>query len=78
VSGQPYENVVDIGARYECGRGGRPPVRWRCACRRGRNWRPRYVVVDAVEFAAAGAVAIADAESIWELPVIGRFLGRRA
>lgn len=37
-------------------------------------WRPRYVVVDAVEHAAAQTVAIAGAESIWELPVLGRFL----
>jgi len=41
-------------------------------------WRPRYVVLDAVEHAAAEGIAIADAESIWELPVIGRFLGRHA
>jgi lysyl-tRNA synthetase class 2 len=40
-------------------------------------WRPRYIVVDAVENAAAQGVAIADAEAIWELPVVGRFLGRR-
>jgi lysyl-tRNA synthetase class 2 len=40
-------------------------------------WRPRYVVVDAVEHAAAQGIAIADAESIWELPVLGRFLGHR-
>jgi lysyl-tRNA synthetase class 2 len=41
-------------------------------------WRPRYVVVDAPEYAAAEAMAIADAESVWELPVIGRFLGHRS
>jgi lysyl-tRNA synthetase class 2 len=37
-------------------------------------WRPRYVVVDAVEHAAAQGVAIAQAESLSELPIIGRFL----
>ena len=41
-------------------------------------WRPRSVVIDAPEYAAAEAVAIADAEAIWELPVIGRFLGHRS
>ncbi|MBI1843677.1 MAG: DUF2156 domain-containing protein [Actinobacteria bacterium] len=39
-------------------------------------WRARYVVLDAVENAPAASFAIADAEAIWELPVIGRFLGR--
>lgn len=39
-------------------------------------WRARYVVLDAVENAPAASIAIADAESIWELPIIGRFLGR--
>ena len=41
-------------------------------------WRPRYVVLSSVEHAAAQGIAIADAEAIWELPVIGRFLGRRS
>ncbi len=41
-------------------------------------WRPRYVIVDAVERVPTAGIAIADAESIWELPVLGRFLGRRA
>lgn len=40
-------------------------------------WRPRYAVLDAVEHAAAHGVAIADAEGVSELPLIGRFLGRR-
>jgi lysyl-tRNA synthetase class 2 len=38
------------------------------------SWRPRFVVVDAYEHAAAQGVAIADAEAIVDLPVIGRFL----
>lgn len=42
------------------------------------SWRPRYVVLDAVDHAAAQGIAIAGAESIWELPVLGRFLSRRA
>jgi hypothetical protein len=29
------------------------------------------------EHAAAQGIALADAEAIWELPVIGRFLDRR-
>ena len=41
-------------------------------------WRPRYVLLGSAEHAAAQGIAIADAEAVWELPVIGRFLGRRA
>lgn len=40
-------------------------------------WRPRYVVVDSLDYVAAQGVAIADAEAITELPVIGRFVGSR-
>lgn len=39
-------------------------------------WRPRYVALDAVEHTAAGTIAIASAESLWELPLLGRFLGQ--
>ena len=37
------------------------------------RWLPRYVVFDAAEHLVA-ALAIARAESFWELPLIGRFL----
>ena len=37
------------------------------------TWQPRYVVYDAPEHVLAVAVAIARAESFWELPLIGRF-----
>ena len=37
-------------------------------------WRARYLVVDALENLPAQGLAVADAESIFELPVIGRFL----
>lgn len=39
-------------------------------------WRPRYVALDAVENTAMGTIAIASAESLWELPLLGRFLGQ--
>lgn len=39
-------------------------------------WRPRYVALDAVENTAVGTIAIASAESLWELPLLGRFLGQ--
>ena len=42
----------------------------------GPAWVPRYLVLDAAEFVAAQALAVAGAEGVTELPVIGRFLGR--
>jgi lysyl-tRNA synthetase class 2 len=47
---------------------------WRYNAKFRPTWRPRYVVVDAVEHAAIHGVAIANAESLCELPLIGRFL----
>ena len=41
-------------------------------------WRPRNVMLSGPEHAAAQGIAIADAEGIAELPIIGRFLGRRS
>jgi len=38
------------------------------------EWRPRYAVYDSVETFAPAALAVARAESFWELPLIGRFL----
>ena len=38
------------------------------------EWRPRYAVYDSIETVAQALVAVARAESFWELPVIGRFL----
>ena len=47
---------------------------WKFNEKYGPVWRPRYVVTDAkVERARAG-IAIARAESVAELPVVGRFL----
>lgn len=41
-------------------------------------WVPRYIVLDAAEFVATQALAMAGAEGVTELPVVGRFLGGRA
>ena len=37
-------------------------------------WRPRYVVYPTLVDLPAAALAIAKAEAIWELPVLGRFI----
>ncbi len=47
---------------------------WRFNAKFDPIWQPRYVVYDSAEHAVAVAVAVARAESFWELPVIGRFL----
>jgi lysyl-tRNA synthetase class 2 len=47
---------------------------WKFNAKYDPDWLPRYAVYDAPEHLVAVAMAIARAESFWELPVIGRFL----
>lgn len=46
---------------------------WRFNAKFDPEWLPRYVVWDSAEQSLAAALAIARAESFWELPIIGRF-----
>ncbi len=47
---------------------------WRFNAKFNPTWLPRYVVFDSPESLPQVALAIARAESFWELPVIGKFL----
>jgi lysylphosphatidylglycerol synthetase-like protein (DUF2156 family) len=47
---------------------------WKFNAKFDPDWQPRYALYDAPENALAVAVAIARAESWWEIPVIGRWL----
>lgn len=47
---------------------------WRFNAKFDPDWQPRYAVYDAPEHAMAAAIAVARAESFWEIPIIGRFL----
>jgi lysylphosphatidylglycerol synthetase-like protein (DUF2156 family) len=47
---------------------------WRFNSKFDPDWLARYVVWDSAEQSLAAALAIARAESFWELPIIGRFL----
>jgi lysylphosphatidylglycerol synthetase-like protein (DUF2156 family) len=47
---------------------------WRFNAKFDPDWQPRYAIYDAPENALAVAIAVARAESFWELPVVGRFL----
>ncbi|MGC8627213.1 MAG: bifunctional lysylphosphatidylglycerol flippase/synthetase MprF [Acidimicrobiales bacterium] len=47
---------------------------WRFNAKYDPKWQPRYAVYDSPEHALPAALAVARAESFWELPVIGRFL----
>ncbi len=47
---------------------------WRFNAKFDPEWLPRYAVYDAPENMLEVAIAVARAESFWELPVIGRFL----
>ena len=50
---------------------------WHFNAKFGPRWIPRYVAVDGAENALLAATAIASAESLWELPLAGRWLSRR-
>lgn len=47
---------------------------WRFNAKFDPAWQPRFVSWDSAEQSLAAALAIARAESFWELPLIGRFL----
>jgi len=47
---------------------------WRFNAKFDPEWLPRYAVYDSAEHALPVALAVARAESFWELPLIGRFL----
>jgi lysylphosphatidylglycerol synthetase-like protein (DUF2156 family) len=46
---------------------------WRYNAKFDPDWRPRYAVYDAAGSFLPSAIAVAKAESFWELPLIGRF-----
>jgi lysylphosphatidylglycerol synthetase-like protein (DUF2156 family) len=47
---------------------------WKFNAKFDPDWQPRYALYDSPEHALPAAIAVARAESFWELPVIGRFL----
>src|SRR5438309_3390495 len=40
------------------------------------DWYPRYACYDSPEHLLAASIAVARAESFWELPLVGRFFAR--
>jgi lysylphosphatidylglycerol synthetase-like protein (DUF2156 family) len=51
---------------------------WKFNAKYDPQWQPRYALYDSPEHALPCALAVARAESFWELPVIGRFLSPSA
>ncbi|HZT66563.1 MAG TPA: phosphatidylglycerol lysyltransferase domain-containing protein [Acidimicrobiales bacterium] len=47
---------------------------WKFNAKFDPDWQPRYLVYDAPEHLLPVGMAVARAESVWELPLIGRFL----
>jgi lysylphosphatidylglycerol synthetase-like protein (DUF2156 family) len=47
---------------------------WKFNAKFDPDWQPRYALYDSPEHALPALIAVARAESFWELPVIGRFL----
>ena len=48
---------------------------WRFNAKYNPSWIPRYVVYDTAEHLVPAVLAILRAESLWEVPVIGKMLG---
>ncbi len=48
---------------------------WRFNAKYEPSWIPRYVVYDTAEHLVPAVLAIVRAESLWEVPVIGKMLG---
>lgn len=46
---------------------------WKHNAKYRPRWQPRYAVFDSYEHMLPSAIAVAKAESFWDLPVIGRF-----
>ncbi len=51
---------------------------WHFNAKYGPRWNPRFAVVDGSEHLVRSAVAIAQAECMWDLPVVGRWFRRSA
>ena len=47
---------------------------WKFNAKFDPDWQPRYALYDSPEHALPAVIALARAESFWELPIIGRFL----
>ena len=47
---------------------------WRFNAKYDPTWVPRYVIVDGPDQVLSAALAVASTESLWELPLVGRFL----
>lgn len=50
---------------------------WKYNAKFNPTWAPRYLAYDALENLAATALAVVKAESLWELPLIGKLLRPR-
>ena len=49
---------------------------WKFNSKFDPDWSPRYLIYDKLETLPSVLLAVAKAESFWEIPVIGRFLGQ--
>jgi lysylphosphatidylglycerol synthetase-like protein (DUF2156 family) len=47
---------------------------WRFNAKYDPDWLPRYVVIDGPDQILSAGLAVAAAESLWELPLVGRYL----
>ena len=77
LAGESGENVTQRVERWALKRlSGSMQIEslWRFNAKFDPEWLPRYLVYDAPEHLLQIGMAVARAESFWELPLIGRFL----
>ncbi|GAA2552086.1 hypothetical protein GCM10010435_22880 [Winogradskya consettensis] len=78
VAGERAGRIAEVGRRvlHTLSRRSQIESLWKFNAKYDPQWRARYVILDALDSAAAQSLAIAEAEGITELPGIGRVLRR--
>ena len=79
VAGERTGTVADLGraALQKLSQSAQIESLWRFNAKYDPAWRSRYVVLDALDSAAAQSLAIAGAEGVTEVPVLGRLFAHR-
>jgi len=80
VAGERSGRLAEVSRRALHALSGKAQIEslWKFNAKYDPEWRARFVILDALDSAAAQSLAIADAEGVTELPGIGRVLRRPA
>jgi lysyl-tRNA synthetase class 2 len=79
VSGERNTFLARLGRKTAGGTLGATQLKslWRFNAKYQPRWVPRYIVLGTVDAMAPQGLAMADAEGVTELPLLGKFLGRK-